>query len=115
MAALWDNLGRQVLALLQAMGPRAAEMIWLAGGILLLLAWLWLAHRVIRRLLGHHRYRGTWYSAEQYRKLMQALWDDQQTGRRVLSHTELHALRTYLYGTGLKPIVRGKGGGYFDA
>ena len=96
------------------LGPDAARWAWVGAGIALALVWCWAAYRILRRLLGHRRFRGTWYSAASYGQLMQVIWEDQQSGHRVLSHEERTALREFMYGRDLKPVIRNRGGGYFD-
>jgi hypothetical protein len=98
----------------QSIGDDGQLYAWLAGGGGALLIWGWLAYVILRRLAGHRKFQGRWYSEAEYAQLMQVLWEDQQSGVRVMSRIELKALREYKYGGTVKPILTGKGGGYFD-
>lgn len=103
IVAWWDSLD-----------PNARLFAWMAGGVVMLALWAWLAYRVLRRVAGHRRLRGAWYNDAQYRELMQLIHEDQQSGRRVLSHEEIAALRKYRYGNTVKDIMQHKGTCYFD-
>ena len=98
----------------QAMGDAERWLIWMASGLLGLTLWGVVSYLVLHRLAGHRRFQGRWYSRAEYAQLMQVLWEDQQAGSRVMSRAELSALRHYRYGHAVKPILSGKGGGYFD-
>jgi hypothetical protein len=98
----------------QSLGDEGQLYAWLAGGGVALLIWGWLAYVILRRLAGHRKFQGRWYNESEYAKLMQVLWEDHQSGARVMSRVELKALREYKYGGTVKPILTGKGGGYFD-
>jgi hypothetical protein len=87
---------------------------WLAAGALGIIAWAWSAYLILRRLAGYRKFHRRWYSREEYARLMALLWQDQQSGSRVMSRQELEALRAFRYGSRLKPILSNKGGGYFD-
>ena len=66
----------------------------------------------MRRILGHRKHRGTWYTQEQYAELMQILAEHSQT--RVLQHEDMVALRAWKYGDTVKPTFGDqKWGGYF--
>lgn len=99
----------------QSLGSDMQTILWLAIGVLGLMTWAWAAHRVLRHLAGHHRFQGRWFNDADYRRLMQVLQEDQERGHRVMSSTELHALRQFKYGKAVKPLLAGRGGGYFDA
>ena len=88
--------------------------VWLVAGIIGLVAWFVIAYLALRRLANHRKFGGRWYSAPEYGRLMQVLWEDQQAGTRVMSPTELRALRKFRYGGKVKSILADKGGGYFD-
>jgi hypothetical protein len=104
----------RLTGLWQALDGETQLAIWLAAGAVGLLLWAWASYRLLRRLAGHHRFRGRWFNGAEYQRLMQVLWEDQQQGTRVMSHAELRALRAYRYGKSVKPLLAGKGGGYFD-
>jgi hypothetical protein len=98
----------------RSLGDDGQFYAWLATGVAGIAVWTWAAHAILRRLAGHRKFRGRWYGESEYARLMQVLWEDQQAGTRVMSREELNALRDYRYGDSLKPILTGKGGGYFD-
>lgn len=98
----------------QALDGDTRTALWLAAGAIGLILWAWISYRLLRRLAGHHRFRGRWFNRTEYQRLMQVLWEDQQQGTRVMSHAELKALRAYKYGKSVKPLLAGRGGGYFD-
>jgi hypothetical protein len=98
----------------QSLGDEGRLYAWLASGGVGLLIWAGLAYLILRRLAGHRWFQGRWYDEAEYARLMQVLWEDQQSGARVMSRVELKALREYRYGGAVKPILTGKGGGYFD-
>jgi hypothetical protein len=98
----------------QSLGDDGQFYVWLAAGVVGIAIWLWAAHLILRRLARHRKFGGRWYGEAEYAQLMQVLWQDQHAGSRVMSREELKALRDYRYGDSLKPILTGKGGGYFD-
>lgn len=111
----WSDQGFLSLASWwQALGYDIHFGLWSGFGLLALVLWSWLGYVVLRRLAGHRKYQGRWYDEAEYARLMQVLWDDQQAGTRVMSRSELTALREFRYGPTAKPILKGKGGGYFD-
>jgi hypothetical protein len=98
----------------QSLGDDARLYVWLAAGIIGVATWAGLAYAILRRLAGQRKFQGRWYNETEYARLMQVLWEDQQSGARVMSRIELKALREFKYGDAVKPILTGKGGGYFD-
>lgn len=111
----WFGPVRQLLAeWWRSLGLTGQEYVWLTVGAVGLVAWAWLSYRILRRLAGHRKFGGRWYRRDEYERLIQVLWEDQQAGLRVMSHAELQAIRQYKYGKTVKPLLSGKGGGYFD-
>ena len=98
----------------QSLGDEGHWYVWLTAGIAGIVIWAAAAYLSLRRLAGHRKFGSRWYDEAEYAQLMQVLWEDQQAGTRVMSRQELRALRSYRYGHDLKPILNGKGGGYFD-
>jgi hypothetical protein len=98
----------------QSLGDDWRFLVWLAAGIVGVVLWTWVAYVILRRLAGHRKFGRRWYGKAEYAQLMHVLWEDQQAGVRVMSRDELKALRDYRYGGDLKPILTGRGGGYFD-
>jgi hypothetical protein len=98
-SAPWQDIG-----MAQGAGD-AAYWIWLACGIVGIAAYLWISYRVIRWLLGHRRFRSSWYNAADYRRLLQDIREDQRRGV-PLRDDELQVIRSW---RGDEP-VRGIGG-----
>lgn len=109
-----DAWGRLIGDWWRSLGPQGQQDLWLATGWVVLVLWAWGSYRLLRRIAGYRKFGGRWYDADEYRRLMQVLWEDQKAGKRVMSHAELQALREFKYGNAVKPILSGKGGGYFD-
>lgn len=86
-------------------GPMA---LWRWGGIVALVVWAWVAYRVMRRLMGHRKWLGTWYSAEQMEVIVQDLRAKQESGGRVMSPVELELLRKH-FGVATNSIRRDRG------
>lgn len=112
---LWmAELYRQAQAWWVSLGPDGPYYLWLASGVAGLLVWAWISHRLIRRLCGHRKLRGTWHNEARYREIMKMLHEDQERGRRVLSYEEIEALRRYRYGGTVKDVIRHKGAGLYS-
>lgn len=111
LTAWFTQAQHQALAWFSALGPDGPYYLWLGGGLLVLLVWLGIAYRLLRRLAGYRKLRGAWHSEARYRELMQLLHEDQEAGRRVLSFEEIEALRRYRYGGTVKDVIRHKGTG----
>jgi hypothetical protein len=109
-----DDALHQIAGWRGSLGPSERYILWLGAGIIGLLVWAWVSHRVIRWLAGHKKLRGSWYSPQRYHQLMQMLHEDQAAGRRVLSFEEIAALRKYLYGNKVRDIGLHRSTGYFS-
>lgn len=81
------------------LGPEWQWNLWAAGGVLLLLLWGWWAHRMVRRALGYRRFRGTWYTQEQWEVLIKMIDEDNASGHRVMQHDEIEILREWRTGS----------------
>jgi hypothetical protein len=114
MSAWFDAWGQLIGEWWHSLGLRGQHDLWLTIGWVALVFWAWGSYRLLRRLAGYRKFGGRWYTTVEYERLMQVLWEDQQAGKRVMSHSELQALRQFRYGNTVKPIISGKGGGYFD-
>ncbi len=86
--------------------------IWLCLGLLILAALLAASYYLLRRMAGHRKFRGTWYSDSQFQQLLHMLREDHRNGHRVMRHDELKLLRREMLGTDFKPLFGGKYGGY---
>jgi len=90
-------------------GPYYAWIV-LGVALLLFLAWMW--HRLIRKILGHRKFRGTWYNTDQLEVLVKMIDEDNAKGNRVMKHDEMALLRLWRFGsskTGLSDHVSGYG------
>ena len=114
MSDWFDPWGQLISEWWRSLGLRGQNDLWLSIGWIALVLWAWGSYRLLRRIAGHRKFGGRWYDAGEYQRLMQVLLEDQKSGKRVLSHTEIRALREFRYGNSVKPIVSNKGGGYFD-
>jgi hypothetical protein len=114
MPAWLSQLPGTALAAWQSLDGEVRLIVWLALGVVGIAVWAGFAYVILRRLAGHRKFRSRWYRQAEYARLMQVLWEDQQAGLRVMSRQELKALREFRYGDSLKPILTGRGGGYFD-
>lgn len=81
-----------------SMGPDGPYYLWLAGGLLMFFAWAWFAHRLMRKLSGHRKFRGTWYNADQFEVLIKMINEDNAKGNRIMKHDEMSLLRHWRYG-----------------
>lgn len=85
---------------------------WLAAGVALLLLWLYASHRLMRRILGHRKWRDSWYTESEYQELINILYEDQRSGSRVMQHDEIEALRDWMYGSSFRSLGLDKRDGY---
>ena len=68
---------------------------WFVAGILGAAAYGWGGYRLMRRLLGYRKFRGSWYNDRQYRQLLQLIYDDSRRGV-AMRDDEVRALRAWL-------------------
>lgn len=73
--------------------------IWLWTGIALLSVILVIWYFWMRKLLGHRKFRGTWFNAREFQELINILKEDQDSGRRVMQYDEIQLLREWTLGT----------------
>lgn len=88
----------QLLTWYQAITPDQLYVAWLVSGVVLFLVWLWWAYGVLRRAIGHVKFRGTWYDAEQFEVLIKMINEDSARGNRVMQHDEMSLLRKWRFG-----------------
>jgi hypothetical protein len=86
--------------------------IWLGSGFLFLAITAYLWYRLMRRILGHRRFRGAWFNAQEFEALVDNIIERQQETLRVLDHDELLLVRER-HGGRIKPLHSAKFGGYF--
>jgi hypothetical protein len=79
-------------------GGEGPQALWLYGGAACFLIFLMAAYRVGRKLLGHHKYRRTWYNEREFQTLLKITEEDQRSGHRVLSADEIRLLRVWQTG-----------------
>ena len=73
----------------------AAYWLWLSCGFAGIIAYCWISYRLIRRLLGHRRFRKSWYTEAEYRQLLQEIRADYRRGL-PLHDDELQAIHSSL-------------------
>jgi hypothetical protein len=83
--------------------------LWAAGGVVLLLVWLWFAFLGIRKACGHKRFRGTWFNEEQFEALIKMIDEDSNRGNRVMRNDEMQLLRRWRFGSAKSVSDRAKG------
>lgn len=105
MSGWLDAWGQLIGDWWSSLGLRGQRDLWLSVGWVALVLWAWSSYRILRRLAGQRKFGGRWYKEAEYERLMQVLWEDQQAGKRVMSHAELQALREYRYGNTIKPSL----------
>lgn len=88
----------QLYAFSQTLLQQYAFEVWAFGGIVLLLLWAYISHHWIRCVLGHWKFRGTWYNRYQIQEYINMLAEDQARGHRVMQHDEIELLRRWKYG-----------------
>lgn len=71
--------------------------VWLVVGVVFLWWWARWVGAIIRRSLGYRKFRGTWYSADQYAVLMELIDEDRQRGSMV-GREEMSALKAWRQG-----------------
>lgn len=96
-------------ALWHGLTPGDHYNLWMASGGVLFLALLWFSHFIMRKALGHRKFRGTWYNEEQYETLIKLIDKDSTRGNRVMKKDEMDALRIWRFGTTKNISSRAKG------
>lgn len=94
------------------LGPAAPYYLWLASGGVGLMLWLWASHALMRKLLGHRKFRGTWFDRDQLQDLVNILHEDQASGRRVMRRDEILLLREWTQGKGYRGLGFDRKNGY---
>lgn len=87
--------------------------LWIASGVLGLILWAWISHRIIRKALGYRKFRGAWLNEEQFQELIYILDEDLQSGRRVMQHDETDLLNEWKYGGKIKNLYGKARHGYW--
>jgi hypothetical protein len=82
----------------RSLGDAGPYYVWLISGVVGLLVWFYVAHLVLRRLLGHTKWRDSWYTEAQMQELINILAEDQSSGHRVMRHDEIELLRRWRTG-----------------
>ena len=68
---------------------------WLLAGLLGAAAYGWVGYRLMRRLLGYRKFRGSWYNDGDYRQLLRLIYEDNRRGV-AMRDDEVRALRAWL-------------------
>ena len=95
----------------QGLSPENLYDLWLYGGVVWFLFLFWLCYGIMRRALGHVKFRGTWYSDQQWETVIKMIDEDNQRGHRVMRKDEMDALRMWRYGS--SKSISGGAKGYF--
>lgn len=93
-----------VYSVLHELTQSYAFEIWLGVGVVGLIAWGYFSHLLIRKLLGHRKWRGTWYTEFELQELVNILWEDQASGHRVMRRDEIELLREWTQGKDYKGL-----------
>ena len=112
---LFDEWRQRLFDWYDSLGPWGPYYAKAVGAVLFLIAFAWLVYRIARRLLGHRRFRGTWYDEKQFQELLKMIDEDCARGHRVMKHDEMKLLRQWRLGgsgEGLADKVSGTGGYY---
>jgi hypothetical protein len=107
---LWlSQMPAKVIALWHGLTPDDHYNLWLAGGAVWFIFLAWVSSRIMRKALGHKKFRGTWYNVEQYETLIKMIDEDSTRGNRVMKADEMKELRIWRFGTAKNISSRAKG------
>jgi hypothetical protein len=107
---LWlMQLPTRIIAYWQSLTHDDLYNLWLAGGAVWFLFLLWFSSIVLRKAFGHKKFRGTWYSEDEYETLIKLIDEDSTRGNRVMKKDEMDALRIWRFGTTKNISSRAKG------
>jgi len=95
-----------------SLGPDDFYMAWLASGVVLFAVLARISYLIMRRALGHRRFRGTWYNEIEFEVLLKMIEEDIESGRRVMRHDEMTLYRSAKLGWS-SPVIRHNPGSYF--
>lgn len=88
-----------ILVLWERLSFDTRYSLWLGFGVGLLVAVVVIWYYWIRQLLGHRKFRGTWFNAREFQELINILKEDQDSGRRVMQYDEIQLLREWTLGS----------------
>ena len=95
----------------QSLTPEDFYNAWLASGVVLFLALAWISYRIMRKALGHTKFRGTWYNEHQFEELIRMIDEDVKCGNRVMKADEMRAVRKWRFGS--EKSISDRASGYF--
>ena len=99
----------KAIALWHGLTPTDHYNLWAASGGVLFLVLLWFSHLVMRKALGHRKFRSTWYNEQQFETLIKMIDEDSARGNRVMRSDEMDALRVWRFGSSKNISARAKG------
>lgn len=107
---LWlAQVQAKAIALWHGLTPDDHFNLWAASGGILFLMLLWFSHFVMRKALGHRKFRGTWYNEQQFETFIKMIDEDSARGNRVMKSDEMDALRLWRFGSTKSISSRAKG------
>ncbi len=104
--AQWQAKG---LGWWHSLSPDTVYYVWAGSGGLLFLILVWFSHLVIRKALGHRKFRGSWFNEDQFEALLKIIEEDCARGNRVMKNDEMQLLRRWRFGSGKSISDRAKG------
>ena len=93
----------------QSLTPDDFYKAWLGSGVILFFLLGWVSYRIMRRALGHTKFRGTWYDEAQFETLIKMIDEDVKRGNRVMKADEMRAIRRWRFADGRSISDRAKG------
>lgn len=107
--ALSTQAQLKVIEAWNSLTPDDVYNAWMAGGGVMFLVLGWVSYRIMRRALGHTKFRGTWYDANQFETLIKMIDEDVKRGNRVMKSDEMRALRRWRFADSRSISDRAKG------
>ncbi len=92
-------------------GGDGPQLLWWSSGFFFFAALALIYHWLLRKILRHRKFRGTWYSERQFEVLLLQIREDQEKGNRVMRADEIQLLREFELGTRRGYISRDFGSG----
>ncbi len=80
MTALLARTQLKAAEMMASLTPDDLYHAWMGGGVVMFFVLGWVSYRIMRRALGHTKFRGTWYNAEQFETLIKMIESSAATG-----------------------------------